>query len=97
MKQLANLITRLNMWWNLKTNQRYWYNLKYTYSKKGVVKSEWYAQIGLLDKRDVLNGRELKNVTPLHKISFKNQLDLCNGQLQVTVLCYLGRFSKKAK
>ena len=72
----------------------YWYQVKYRYSNKnGITLFDWYSMIGLKNKSDILNTRNLKKMKPpLHKNTSVCKRLLCNGYFNVEIHCYLGRF-----
>jgi hypothetical protein len=86
----------LNLQWNKSNNIYHWYEVRYRYNNNGNNIFDWTTQIGLQNKKVILNARELKKIqTPLHKNKYLNaKRFLCNGQLTVEIVCYLGRFSK---
>lgn len=96
MKVIVKVISSIANWWNLKTNQRHWYEIKFVYSERGINKIEWVDQIGVLCQFTILDKVEVKkSFPPLHKRNFVNKVELHNGNLDVIILCYLGKFSQK--
>ena len=79
------------------TKKLYWFEARFIYTKNGYRVFDYVCQIGLHKLEDSLNRRLLRKITqPLHKNNkVKKMLD--NGVLDIEILCYLGKFSKKKK
>ena len=75
----------------------YWFEVRYIYTKNGYKVFDYVCQIGLDKLEDSINRRLLRKFPePLHKNNkVKKMLD--NGVLDIEILCYLGKFSKKKK
>lgn len=88
------LQTYVSSCFSSKPKKYHWYQVRYIYNKNGVRKFDFVNEIGLSEQKTTLNKREVKKICmPLHKIKkVKNMLD--NGNFDVEILCYLGRFSK---
>lgn len=73
--------------------QKYWYEVRFSYSKGQTQIVTFKSFISFNDQSDVLNGRKVKTqIQPLHKIpGLKDHL--CNGDLGYSVT-YLGYFKK---
>lgn len=86
----------LDLQWNKSNSIYYWYEVRYKYNNNGHNIFDWVTQIGVQDRKVLLNARKLKKIqTPLHKDKSKKvKRFLCNGQMSVEIICYLGRFSK---
>lgn len=96
MKELAKIIARLKVWWNIQTKQYHWFEVKYSYLVDGKEVFSWIAQTGVNDLRLTLDRRDMKkSLTPLHKWDETKNLKLQNGKIDALVICYLGRFAKK--
>jgi hypothetical protein len=80
--------------WNKYNNLYYWYEVRYKYSNNGHNIFDWVTQIGVRDRKTLLNSRDIKKIQkPLDNDKKVKRL-LCNGQMSVEIICYLGRFSK---
>ncbi len=73
----------------------YWYECKFSYKVDGVEMLNFTCHIGVTKQRDVLNHRKLRcSITSLHLDERIPKKYLNNGNLQVSVCTYLGRFAK---
>lgn len=72
----------------------HWYEAEFKYSKNGRWIFSYVTQLGLADQSTVINKRALKKIVePVH-LRKGVKSSLCNGVFDVTVICYLGHFSK---
>lgn len=70
----------------------HWYEVRYVYRIKNVQIFDWKTQIGLSEQNNILNKRKLKKlVPPLHKME-KLLPYLSNGNLDIEITCYIGKF-----
>lgn len=82
-------------WFNIKTGKRFWYSIKITYIKDAKEIFYFTSDIGIASKRDILDHRGIGKQFH-HRITHKSTKNrLCNGNLQITILCYLGWFKWK--
>lgn len=80
---------------NISARKYHWYEVRYIYNVKGNKVFDFVNEIGLSEKKTILNQRQVKKATkPLHKVKqVKNLLN--NGQFNVEVMCYLGYFKAR--
>lgn len=79
---------------NKKNKKHHWFEVRYIYSLDGYKKFDYVTQIGLTELKTSLDRRALKKIPlPLHKIKQTKKI-LCNGKLEVEIICNLGYFSK---
>jgi|688.fasta_scaffold559828_2 hypothetical protein len=92
--RVIRCFSRINFLWNKHNNLYYWYEVRYKYSNNGHNIFDWVTQIGVRERKTLMNSREIKKIPkPLHNDKKVKRL-LCNGQMSVEIMCYLGRFSK---
>ncbi len=71
----------------------FWYECKFSYKVNEVQMLSFTSQIGVTKQRDILNQRKLRcSVTPLHLDERIPKKYLNNGDLQINICAYLGRF-----
>lgn len=89
------MLQKLNGFINLKTGYRYWYAIKFIYKdKNNKYILDWTAQIGLLDKKDILNFRKLRKIDNTLNRDKSIRKYLCNGNINIEICCYLGRIKR---
>jgi hypothetical protein len=81
-----------------KKEQKYhWYTVKFYYrDNNGYLKFDFSQEIGVLNKREILNHRSTKKaMAPMHLLNNGSQKRfICNGKLSAEAVCYLGYFAK---
>lgn len=88
------MIIKFIKWFNNKTGYRYWYQIKIHYSNNNKCLFDFYREIGVIHKSQILKHRTIKKVfVPLHKMNLPKSI-LCNGIVYYTTICYLGYFKK---
>jgi hypothetical protein len=93
-KKWQLLKTAVSSCFTSKSTNRHWFEVRYIYNKNGFKQFDFVSQVGLVSLDTTLDRRQLKKITtPLHKIPKVKKM-LCNGQFDVEIICYLGRFSK---
>ena len=74
--------------------KRYWYEVKYVYRShsSGEILFDYKSSVGLKNQSDITDKRYVKKVT--QKLHFDSNIKsiLCNGDFDVEVICYLGKF-----
>lgn len=75
------------------TQKKYhWFEVRFVYTKNGTKILDWVEQIGIAELKFTLNRRRLKEGG--HMTLYKNAKKyLCNGKLDIEIMCYLGKFS----
>lgn len=73
----------------------HWYGIRYIYKKNGIKIFDFANEVGLVEQKTILNRRKIKKLAgPLYRVPNAKPL-LCNGNLDMEILCYLGYFSKE--
>jgi len=79
-------------------NRKYhWYSVKFIYETKNTnhVVLDYHNQVGFKDQSSILDFRKVKKAMgPIYGID-STRSHLCNRNLNVELVCYLGYFSKK--
>lgn len=85
MKNINNIIFKI-------FQRRYWYSVRFIYlDNKNNRILDYYNEVGLKNKQDVLNHRTIKKIgLPLHLNKEIHKKYLCNGVLQIEIISYLG-------
>lgn len=94
---VGRCFSRINYWLNKYSGQYHWFEVRYVYSKNGSIICDWVSQIGVREPKTTLNRRELKKIPEALHMDERVKNYLCNGKLDVEIICYLGRFSKQNK
>lgn len=91
----SNFVSLFKHWRNKHSrNLYYWFEVKFVYTKDNTQIMYWTNQLGVKKLKSMANKRALaKAMQPLHK-NEKIKKYLCNGELNIEVICYLGRYSK---
>ena len=78
---LIELVTFLQTKWSKVKTSYHWYEVKYVYKNNGHIIFDWITQIGIKNKKDLLDRRKLnKIIKPLHKNGKPHvKKYLCNG------------------
>ena len=94
---IYRFISRCKYLWNKRTNQYYWFQVKYTYRKSigSTPIFDWSQAIGVRELKTMYDLRALKKIPhPLHTDSSLRRY-LCNGVMGVEIICYIGKYSIK--
>lgn len=81
------------LWYIIFPKKYYWYRVRYEYKKKNDILFSWNTSVGVSKQDSINNSREIKLIPPpLHKSELVGLSSLCNGDLYVEPVCYLGYF-----
>lgn len=89
------LQTYVSSCFSSKPKKYYWYDCQFFYKQKGadMYCVDFNTQIGLVNQKDILNGRLVKKLTGYRVSEFPKKL-LENGVFYFKINAYLGHFSK---